>query len=400
MNSRRGDAECKRSQQEGAKQDPVQDLGGQYLFLSTTRYCSVSERVHGMFSRVTSCYATAICFVAIVALLNQAALWSRTTFPRGMPAVVRLESSTLSTQPRETVESPPTPKPTPIPWCVAGEIDWQTPVNLGRNGCKPKIKANLDPVTKRCPRETFQGTAASFVGQSREDRAILNRYFCAKRNGTYLEVGALDGLKYSNTIFLEKAMGWTGVLVEAQPQSVELLRKNRPGNFIIGKAVCGRGSNGTVEFLGGKKHTRGGIVNMLRPEARQGYTSRKNMAYRVPCEPLDSMLASAGFGRGEKYVIDFASIDVEGAEQIVMETMDYRIAVRVWLIELFTEDIESKKKAVRVEQLLQAHGYRRSQWDVRNYCQQLDPTGPLRREMTGRLCTENVMFEHPALIAS
>ena len=294
-------------------------------------------------------------------------------------------------------------------WCVEGSVGWGSPADLGRGACKPAIAANPDPVKRRCDPKTYQpargegGVASfaySFVGQSREDRAVLNRYYCQKRNGTYVEVGALDGLRYSNTLFLEKALGWSGVLIEGQPDSAQLLARNRPGNDVIQKAVCPDGTRGTVRFYGGRKHTRAGIAEHLRPDAREGYASSNKPAYEVPCQPFHAMLAAAGFGRGGRRgsVIDFASVDIEGAEHIVLETMDYRIAVRVWLIELFEEDEESRKKAKVVASLLESHGYRRSPWDIREYCKQLDPTGPLRRVMTGRLCTTNVMFEHPDLV--
>jgi len=86
---------------------------------------------------------------------------------------------------------------------------------------------------------------------------------------------------------------------------------------------------------------------------------------------------------------------------MVLETMDFNIRVRVWLIELadeHSEDETAVANAYKVRALLHAHGYREARWDIREYCKQLDPTGPLRREMTGPLCTANVMYEDPELI--
>eukprot|EP00617_Octactis_speculum_P008120 CAMPEP_0185780564 /NCGR_PEP_ID=MMETSP1174-20130828/99523_1 /TAXON_ID=35687 /ORGANISM="Dictyocha speculum, Strain CCMP1381" /LENGTH=108 /DNA_ID=CAMNT_0028470179 /DNA_START=213 /DNA_END=539 /DNA_ORIENTATION=- len=82
--------------------------------------------------------------------------------------------------------------------------------------------------------------------------------------------------------------------------------------------------------------------------------------------------------------------------------MNFNVRVRVWLIELADEhgieDQRAAENARKVRRILLDHGYREAAWDIREYCKQLDPSGPLRRQMTGPLCTANVIFEDPALI--
>jgi hypothetical protein len=47
-------------------------------------------------------------------------------------------------------------------------------------------------------------------------------------NGTHLEAGANDGESFSNSLYLEREYGWTGILVEAVPELYKkLLTKNR-----------------------------------------------------------------------------------------------------------------------------------------------------------------------------
>ena len=49
-----------------------------------------------------------------------------------------------------------------------------------------------------------------------------------KKNGTFIECGALDGEWYSNTLGLERDYGWNGVLIEADPSNFKaLLGRNR-----------------------------------------------------------------------------------------------------------------------------------------------------------------------------
>ena len=46
--------------------------------------------------------------------------------------------------------------------------------------------------------------------------------------GFFIECGALDGERSSNTIYLEQMYGWTGLLIEADPYFyTQLMGKNR-----------------------------------------------------------------------------------------------------------------------------------------------------------------------------
>lgn len=44
----------------------------------------------------------------------------------------------------------------------------------------------------------------------------------------FLEIGALDGERFSNTLFFEKSLGWTGILIESNGNNFAgLIQKNR-----------------------------------------------------------------------------------------------------------------------------------------------------------------------------
>ena len=57
---------------------------------------------------------------------------------------------------------------------------------------------------------------------------VDNYYSNSKYNGFFIEAGAYDGETLSNTLFLEINRNWTGLLVEADPESYKsLLSRNR-----------------------------------------------------------------------------------------------------------------------------------------------------------------------------
>ena len=43
-----------------------------------------------------------------------------------------------------------------------------------------------------------------FYSQAEEDEFLNTNFFKNKKNGIYIELGALDGILYSNTKFLKK----------------------------------------------------------------------------------------------------------------------------------------------------------------------------------------------------
>ena len=70
-----------------------------------------------------------------------------------------------------------------------------------------------------------------YYSQSGEDNFLNANYFKNKTNGTFIELGALDGVLYSNTKFFEDTLGWSGILIAPHPYKFQELTKNRPNNF-------------------------------------------------------------------------------------------------------------------------------------------------------------------------
>jgi FkbM family methyltransferase len=62
------------------------------------------------------------------------------------------------------------------------------------------------------------------------ENQINEHIFFNKRNGKYIEIGA--GEQGTATLFFEKELGWTGILVEPNPVSYKKLQETRPNSII------------------------------------------------------------------------------------------------------------------------------------------------------------------------
>lgn len=134
---------------------------------------------------------------------------------------------------------------------------------------------------------------------------LANRF----RSGFFLEIGANDGFTLSNTIYLENHFGWKGLLVEANPQYLESLKKRKSKSVIA--AVVEK--EGYYEFCSAGLY--GGITNLLDKTHEQ--RTQEADSITVWGTTLERILEE----NGAPSLINFISIDVEGAEVPIVEQM-------------------------------------------------------------------------------
>jgi FkbM family methyltransferase len=156
--------------------------------------------------------------------------------------------------------------------------------------------------------------------------------------GVYFEVGANDGLTQSNTAYLERYCGWTGILVEAIPHKYVECRKNRPRSAIFHAAlvsadydlpyvpvrysnlmsVIAHASDADVEA-----HLDAGQAFLKNESVLSGET------FLAPARTATDVILASGADR-----IDLFSLDVEGAEMDVLAGIDFsRVRPRAFIIE-------------------------------------------------------------------
>lgn len=146
--------------------------------------------------------------------------------------------------------------------------------------------------------------------QSREVDQILRE----KRGGFYVECGAFDGERSSNTLHLERERAWSGLLVEMDPYFyTQLIGKSRRA-WSINACLSPQPYVTQMEY----KESSGGAGELMssrpRPSARQSTDSKL-----VPCFPLHALLVALNETR-----VDYLSLDVEGFELEILRTIPWR----------------------------------------------------------------------------
>lgn len=185
-----------------------------------------------------------------------------------------------------------------------------------------------------------------FYSQFGQDKWLDETVFHGKRNGVFVEAGALDGISDSNSAFFEKSRDWTGLLVEANPTAFQMISHNRPSTPALCLALYDR--VGVVRFTN-VLSTSGwsGIEDDFERQHKERIAeSSKTSVSFVPCLPLSDAVAIYHMQR-----IDYLSLDLEGAEPAVLRPFPFA-SVSIDVI-----GVENNYGDVQVREILAAAGY-------------------------------------------
>ena len=159
----------------------------------------------------------------------------------------------------------------------------------------------------------------------------VEKIFKGKKNGFYIEAGAFDGEAFSNTLLFELKHNWTGLLVEPNPDNFKQLLEKKRKAYSLESCFSTEKKVSNVDFDAAGAY--GGIINGINKPAETPNTHKEGQArvlgkkarfpykrrtMKLQCLPLTSIIMAMG-----NPIIDYLSLDIEGAELSVLKTIDF-----------------------------------------------------------------------------
>lgn len=238
---------------------------------------------------------------------------------------------------------------------------------LSESAAAQKLLFNAIRLNRLEVRPVIENNDVRFISYclSRRDRSrsqiLQDLWICfelgEKVGGYFVEFGATNGLKNSNTWLLEKEFAWKGILAEPNPVWHPDLRTNRSVHIEI---KCVSSKSGEIVSFITTNDTDPELSGIAKFSDADHFAETRSHGQRIELETisLDDLL--------DKYeapsLIDYMSIDTEGSELEILSSYSFKHKFRAISVE------NNPKNESAVDKMLLSKGYIRvfktfSQWD-------------------------------------
>jgi len=188
-----------------------------------------------------------------------------------------------------------------------------------------------------------------YCSQFNQDKFIYENYFKDKIDGYFVDIGAHDGVTFSNSKFFEE-IGWKGVCIEPNPKIFKLLQSNRTNKCVM-KAISDKTSIAQFFQIIDGPDMLSGLVDDFTQSAIERINNEINSIpeghkydyIEVECDTFDNIV--------DQTKIDFLSLDTEGNELKILQSIDFN------KFDIYTITVENNDYDMKFIDFLTPKGY-------------------------------------------
>ncbi len=192
-----------------------------------------------------------------------------------------------------------------------------------------------------------------YYSQKGQDKFLNEEVFNGKEGGFFVDIGAHDGISFSNSYFFEKYLGWKGICIEPNPDIFPKLIQNRL-SLCLQLAVAKE--NKKFNFLkceGYMLEMYSGIFELMdvkhieRIEKEMQIFGGSCSTIEIQCKPISEILNEYNINS-----IDFINIDIEGGEEEAIKSIDFKkTKIKAILV-------ENNFRENKIQKYLESWGYK------------------------------------------
>ena len=183
---------------------------------------------------------------------------------------------------------------------------------------------------------------------ARNDIDIILEKLLPHRDGYYVELGAHDGALASNSYYFELKKNWRGILIEPSPNLfLKCLKRRSEDNQIYCNAcVSFEYDKKYVDMIYSDSTTISNNLDLdikdIEQHTKHVPEKEQNFIFGAKSATLNSLLLKSNSPK----LIDFLSLDVEGAELDVLKGIDFKMYNFKYMI-IESRNIERTQKYLK-----------------------------------------------------
>jgi FkbM family methyltransferase len=170
------------------------------------------------------------------------------------------------------------------------------------------------------------------------------------KDGFYVDIGAYDGITFSNTHRFNIFHNWSGINIEPLPAVFKKLKQNRNSDINLNIAITDK--KGTQNFIESNEDMLSGLSSGMKSEHidRINKSEKSKKIYDVKTDLLKNILEDYNVSS-----INLLSIDVEGNELSVIRSIDFK---KIFIdVIIFESNDYSKDNTLKIKKILNKNNF-------------------------------------------